>query len=278
MVGVKRFVKQTQYPQPHDMYLSVLLNGDTANKNCTIFPAITHDEAMLASGKNTHPEHASFAETDAANCCAESKIFRIETTMTVTLTKGALSTDEVVALKFAFMTIHSAFEDLDAKDELTSATVGSVLELTSETTDRQTYPIYDTNKLTERYSGSGTVDAAHENLTTNQILENVAFDPDLYYDALNYYTISDKLKKVQDGLRWMTLTRDKPKRIIKFMQKPNTKSMNPYTFLGHMIYLPLVGTKYSHGHASDMTNINHIEVTYRNRFLEWNDNFQHQRA
>ncbi len=279
MVGIYRLVKEKQYPQPHDLKCGITLGCDnTSTKYCTMIPAIMHDEAMLASGKNTHPEHASFAETDAANCCAESKVFRISCTMRVSLTVAAIATDAVQALRFAFMSIHGAFEDFDANDELTGVTVGNVLELTSESTDRQTYPLYDDTKISEKFTGSATQDADAPGLTATQVIENVAFDPGLYYDAINYYTISDKLKKVQDGLRWITLTQNNPTKLIKFNIKSNVKSLNPYTLLAHMIYFPKAGTYYQIPVASEVTNISQIAVDYRCRYLEWNDNMQHQRA
>lgn len=281
MVGIYRLKREKQYPVPHDVTCSFTLNAKTAtNSNCTIIPAIHHDEAMLASTKYTHPEHASFAETDESNCCAESKIYKISCSMRLSLTKGAVATDNIQALRIGFMSIHGAFEDFDAKDELTSVTVGNVLELTSESTDRQTYPIYDATDLTAKYTGSSDLGTTGMDfaLTTDSKIENVVFDPELFYDALNYYTISDKLKRVQDGLRWITLTQDNPTRVIKFNIKSNVKSINPYAFLGHMVFVPTAGTKYQIPIAADLTAIQHVAVDYRCRYLEWNDNFNHQRA
>jgi hypothetical protein len=279
MVGIYRLKREKQYPQPHDIDCHVqLLSNDVSE--CTIIPAIHHDEAMLASNKYTHPEHASFAETDESNCCAESKVFKIQCDMRVSLTKGALETDKIHNLRFAVMQIHGAFEDFDAKDELTSATVGSVLELTSETTDRQTYPIYNGTDVGAKYTGSSDLGTTGMDfaLTTDSKVERVAFDIDLFYDALNYYTISDKLKKVQDGLQWFTLTKQNPQRLIRFNIRSNVKSINPYAFLGHLIIVPQTGTKYQIPINADTTAIAHLNVDYRCRYLEWNDNFNHERA
>lgn len=280
MVGIYRLKREKQYPQPHDIDCHFFLGADAATKQTAIIPAIHHDEAMLASAKYTHPEHASFAETDESNCCAESKVFKIQCSMRLSLTKGALHTDNVDAIRMAFMTIHGAFEDFDAKDELTGVSVGDVLELTKETTDRQTYPIYDGVDLDQKYAGSSDLGTTGMDfaLTTDSKIENSVFDVDLFYDALNYYTISDKLKKVQDGLRWITLTRDNPTRVIKFNIKTNVKAINPYTFLGHLIHLPMGSTKYQIPLTTDTTTIPHVAVDYRCRYLEWNDNFNHERA
>lgn len=279
MVTQFRMSKVKEYAQPHDNTMQLLLGADNASvRNCTHLPSVFHDEAMLASAKNTHPEHASFIETDALNCSAESKIFKIQCTMRLSLTKAFLVTDNGSSLRIAFMSIHGAFEDFDATDELTSVSIANTLELTKESTDRQTYPLYDDTKLVEKYAASATFDAAQPGMTASQVIENVAFDAELYYDNLNYYTTKGKLKKVQDGLRWITLTRDNPTRLIRFTMKGNAKTMNPYTYLGQMVYLPITDSKYQIPIAADITNTYHVAVDYRCRFLEWNHNFQHQRA
>lgn len=198
--------------------------------------------------------------------------------MRVSLTKGAIETDKVKTLRFAFMEMYGAFEDFDAKDELTTNTIGDLLELTSESTDRQTYPIYDGTDLTAKYGTSQTLGTDSMGLTTDTKLENVAFNVENYYDALNYYTTSDKLKRQQSGLRWITLTENNPQRLIRFTMKSSVKAINPYAFLGHMIHVPKVGTKYQTHQAGDLSAIDHLIVDYRCRYLEWNDNFQHQRA
>lgn len=279
MVGIYRLKREKQYPQPHDLDCHWNCNIDSGI-GTTILPAIHHDEAMLASAKYTHPEHANFAEVDDSNCCAESKVFRANTYIRVSMTPACIGTDNLQAVRFGVMQIGGAFEDFDAKDELTSATVGSVLELTKETTDRQTYPIYTGTDVNAKYTGSNDVgtDGMDFALTTDSKLEMVAFDVDLFYDALNYYTISEKLKKVQSGLRWFTLTQDNPTRVIKFRQTSKTKAINPYTFLGHLLVFPTSGTKYQIPSASDTSSINHLTVSVRTRYLEWNDNFNHERA
>lgn len=277
MVSAYRLTKEKQYPQPHDITCDFRGSIDSADL-CTHLPIVHHDEAMLPSGKYTHPEHASFAESGDTNVCAESKIYRTNTYIRFSLTAGAQATDNIQAVRIGFMPINGAFEDFDAKDELTSVTVGAVLELTKETTDRQTYGIYTGTDITDKYTNSAHLGANAMGLTTDTGIETVAFDPDLYYDAINYYTISDKLRKVNSGLRWITLTQNNPTRVVKIRQKSSTKASNPYMYSGVLIYIPKVGSKYQIPCADEATAINHINVETRTRFLEWNDNFNHERA
>lgn len=275
---ITRLVPTTQYPYPHELSCQFLLNIDDSDQNCTIINNLHHDEAVLPSAIKTHPENLAFTETDAPNVSHDSKIFKVNTTIRVTLTKGAVNTDKVQAVRFAFMSIHGAFEDFDAKDELTSATPGTILEITKESTDRQSYPIYNGTKLTEKFTNSALQDALMPGLTTTQKIEQVDFDPDLYYDALHYYTNSGMLKKVQDGLRWITLTQKNPTKLIKFTQTSSTKASNPYTILAHMIYAPESGSKYAIQTVGETTDITHLAVEYRSRFLEWHDKFLFDRV
>ncbi len=282
MVSKFRMTKVKIYPQPHDVTCQFGLNADTAGQNCTIIPAIVYDENVdnVPALRKTHPLNAAFVETAEPNCSPDSKIFNISCSMRVTMTDLLLNTDKPAAIRFAFMSIHGAFEDFDAKEEVGAITVGAVCEITKETTDRQTYPIYDATDLVVKYTGSsdiGTTKMDHA-LTATSKAENVAFDIGLYYDAINYMTISDKLKKVQDGLRWITLTQQNPTRLIKFNIKSNVKALNPYTFLGHMVIVPLASTRYQIPVTADTSNATSLWVEYRCRYLEWNDNFNFDRV
>lgn len=280
MPGMFRLSKVKQFPQPHDISLAWFQSlEDASSRTGTIIPIAFHDEAKLPSAVYTNPEHASFAETDNANCSADSRVNSIQATLRISMTAPARTTDNLQAARIGFTIIHCAFkEDLTAIDELTSVETQDVLELTSEATDRQTYPVYSGTDYTAKYGTSSTMGADQPGLTTDTKLESVVFDPDLYYDALNYYTISGKLRKIQTGLRWITLTHNNTTRLLKFRIKRNTKRMNPYTFLGLLIYVPQVSTKYQLPAASETTAINHFNMDFRARYLEWNDNFNHERA
>jgi hypothetical protein len=237
-----------------------------------------HDEAVLPSTIYTNPEHANFVEEDAPNCAAESKVYRYEGRLRITMHKSGIDSDGLKAVRVCFMKIHGAFEDFDASDELTGLSVGDVLELTKETTDRQTYPIYDGTKMSEKYTNSALQDAKVPNLTTTQVIENVDFDIETFYDMLHYSTISSKLRSVTTGLRWLTLTTQNPTRVVKFRITSSVKSMNPYAFLGILFHAPLAGTKYQIPIATDVTTTAHLVAEMSGRYLEWNDNFNHERA
>jgi hypothetical protein len=280
-MAVKRLAKTTQYPQPHNDTFSWAHGLETAtNDRATILPIIMYDEGLGApSGRQTHPEHSSFSEVSYPNCFVDSRINRAYVELRFTLTKGALETDKIHALNIAFMPIFTAFkEDYTAIDEKSQWEVQDILELQTEDTDRQGYPLYNGVDMTEKYSGSCDLDAAVPGLTTDQGLEGVTFDVTQYYDALQFTTIAGKLKGAQGGLKWITLTRQKPTVKIRIRMRSAVKRMNPYSFFGVMTYVPQVDTDYQIPASGDVTNISHVYVDAKFRYNEWNENFSHNKV
>lgn len=277
-----RIRREKEYPLPHNIKLKWTFSLEpTVVNNATNFPIIIQDEAKLPASVFTNPEHSSFAETSNPNCSPMSEVNSIFMSLRFTLTKGFLTTDASHALRFAFMPIHLAFkEDYIAIDELTSVETQDVLEMTTESTDRQGYGLYNNIKVAEPFSNSSLLGADVPGLDTSQKLESIAFDPELFYDALNYYTIAGKLKTIQDGLRWITLTKQNPSRNILIKQKRDTKRMNPYTYNGVIIYVPGVDTldQIVMGGADTTADLPHIVVNASMRYLEWNNKFHNERA
>lgn len=279
MVSRFRMTKNKEYPLPHDLSSQFQVNID-ATAFTTHFPIMNYDEAIIPSAIITNPENASFVEIDDPNIAEGSKVFNIQATMRVSLTKHFATTDNLTAIRFAFMTHHGAFEDFDANDELSSATVGDILELTKETTDRQTFPIWDGagQDTTTKFTGSNVLGSNQQGLLTPFTHETTTFDPDLYYDAINHFTNAKMIQKVSDGLRWITLTRDNPTRLFKFRITSNVKASNPFSYFGLMLHVPNAGTKYQLPTAGDTTSVNHLMVEMRARYLEWNSGFTHDRV
>lgn len=275
MVGVKKLMRQVWYPAAHKFENSWSHGLETGvNNKATIYPIIMHDEANSAKNLYTNPEHASFSTLGKPNCYPESRVNDIFCDITYSLTKGALETDKLHAVRCAYMVIATAFkESLTVIDELSSTETQDVLELQSETTDRQCYPLYNGVDMPVRYTGAGDLNANVPGLTTDQKIEGVTFSTNDYYNALHYMTISGKLKKMQYGLKWFTLTRQHPTKRIRIHMKSSAKKINPYTFLGVMTYVPEVDTNYQIPTSGETTNINHVDVMARVRYNEWNQNF-----
>ncbi len=275
-----RLRKVLQYARPHDWNTSFYLQAEAETKNSTILPIIMQDEGLGApSALATNPENASFTGYGGENCFVDSEVNKTFTELTFTLTKGAIETDKIHALTMAFMPISIAFpEDYDITDEVSTATIKGTLELTKETTDRQGFPLYTGTKLAEKFAGSATMQAGAPGLTTTQVLESVAFDHEVFYDAIHYLKISEKIKTLVGGLNWITLTKTRPTKRILIKNRPGTKRMNPYTFHGVLIHLPIGDSHKQMFDSGDTSVIDHVLVQFRCRFNEWNQEFDFGRV
>ncbi len=162
-----RLEKTKNYPRPH-AFTAVWGYGleSAAANRATIWPVTMYDEAMGDPKLlQAHPEHASFVVAQEPNCYPESLIDSIITSFTVSLTKAALETDKIHALRFATMPIFTTFDDLTAIDELTSTEIQDVLEMQSESTDRQAFPLFNTVDMAVPITGSANLAANVPGLT-----------------------------------------------------------------------------------------------------------------
>ncbi len=274
-MAVSKLMRTQWFPQPHREQLAFLLSAQVANKDFTILPICFYDEAQGApKDLETNPEHTSFAVHAKSNCFINSRVNIVFTEITFSLTKAALETDKVTALKVCFMPITMSFlENYTAKDEKSTNDVQSVLEMQTESTDRQGYPLYAGTKLTEKFSGSGTAHADQLGLTTNQIIENVAFSPTIYYDSLQWYTIAGLVKASQRGLKWLVLSRQRPVVKIRIPMSPKAKRMNPYTFFGVLVGVPKADSHEQIPQKTALSAVDHVVVNFKTRFNEWNQGF-----
>ncbi len=110
-----------------------------------------------------------------------------------------------------------------------------------------------------------------------QILEGVAFDSQLFYDALHYFSNGNKLKSVQGGLKWFRLNRQHPSRKFRIVLRSKNKFLNPYSFFGVLSHCPIAGTIEQHAIDTDITDINHVAVRMTTRYNEWNEFFNMER-
>ncbi len=272
--------KVPEYPRPHHWKSTFSIPIESAaDTKATIFPLITYDEGLGAmSAYESNPTNSSFVEANTDHCFPTSRISRIFAELTVSMSKIMLETDKVPAVTFATATIHTAFnEGSQALDEVSTLDLNEILELQSEATDRQTYPLYNAIDLKD-YKTNGKLDMPAETLglDTDLELEGVTFKQDDYYDALHYYTNGHKLRNICTGLQWHTLTRNRPIKKIYFNQQSNTKFMNPYAFLGALIHVPQMIDNEQYGEVGDTTVdtcVLHFSMHYR--YNEFNHEFNH---
>ncbi len=174
------------------------------------------------------------------NCYPDSEIRNLHVVVDIFATADASAI--LPSLLFEYALISCAFpEDLDAKDEKSGLTVKAILELQSETTDRQCYPLYTGDNL---LSGS-TLHAEVPGLTAGQTIEAVNWETDVVLDQMRYGRVKGLLKKLLPiGIRRKRVQfKDKVgghARISFNFVPSNSKFINPYTFLGLMIKVPQV--------------------------------------
>ncbi len=269
----------TSYPRIHNQTLRWTHNLEaTADNDSTIIPIAFYDEAISPSTISTNPENAAFTEVDSMNCMPDSRIDNINCEVTFSLTKGALETDKLHMVRGMFLELHTSFEDINATDELSGDTVGTILELETESTDRQCMPLYSTVKMPETISNSALMDALQPGLTSSQVLEAVNFSPNAYYDAIHYETIASKLRSATSGIKWFTLTRERPFRKFNISIHPKSKRMNEFSFAGLLVNFNKTGNENQFHLVGDTTDIPHVQARMRIRYNEWNEYFNFKKV
>ncbi len=280
MPSIKKRLRMVEtWPLPHRMGGSFSMEFDNAVIDSTILPICHYDEGNGAPDSyNSHPQNASFTVANDSNCFVDSRINSVFCKLEFSITSKFLD-ENIQPTKIGVMPIFMAFkEDYDATDEITGTAIKTILGMEYETTDRQGRPIFNGTKMAEKYAGSNDLwDATGLGLTTDIGMEGVTFNIDTYYDALQYYTIAGKLKSVQGGLKWFTLSRSRPKFTYMVKIRPKVKRMNEYAFLGVGIHGVAQNSDYQHGvDVRDFGDaIQYVDCDWQIRYLEWNDLFDH---
>ncbi len=274
--------QSTDYPLPHRYGFSLSLSGENEAKNSTIFPLFRMSEACInPEAIEVNPTNANFSEELGASIFRGSIVPKIMFHFDAWMTKGAIETDKLRHIKLKWMPIYTSFlNSLDAADEKTGTDIESIMELQHETTNKDVYPLYTGTKLdgvtynvplntlgyTEVFGDYG--------LSTNAILESVAFSDSDFYNTMQYKTNAGMLKKVVGPMRTVNLTRDRPyKYFSNNFTAPQVKRGNPYTFCGILFHVPQGEQQGQNFASADTTAINHINVSGGVRFDEWNPVF-----
>ncbi len=261
-----------EYPLMHDMEFQFSLNAEDETKNSTLVPIMFQDSlAQTLATTYVNPKSASFEVSAQPNCSPESIVPQLQLSFKCSLTKGAIETDKIRSLSLNYMFINGAFLNrLDATDDKTGFDIETILELTHETDEEQVIPLWANVKL----SDGSLVPTGVEGLTTTQVYESVAFDKELFFDAMQYYTNNHMLRTMAPSMKTILLKRDYPyTRSGTKPVAPICKFQNPYSFGFLLFHLPQVGSIDQYGLASETTNIPHVTVSGKIRFPEWNKGF-----
>ncbi len=271
-----------QFPRIHNYEFGFGLSADSSTQASTIAPYMFQDNAMVdLETVKTNPENADFAVTAMPNVYAGSYVPQMMVNYTMYI---PASDTEIVHLKCNTLDIQTAFLNrLDAFDKKTGNDIETILELQHETTDEQTYPLWNGAKL---FESGGTFDyhADVPGLTTDNQPEGVTFDKEMFFDAKHYYSNKDMLNSVTGRMHDYTLSEplvphgrsmvSRTKRIVP----PVCRFANPYMFCGELFHVPQSGSIDQYHIASQTTGIEHLTVKGRVRFFEFNPDFNFARA
>ncbi len=276
--------KQTwKYPEIHNFEFGFGLSAEDSNKESTIVPYMFQDNALVDyENIKTNPENADFAVVAYPNTMAGSYIPKINIGWHMFI---PTADTEIISLIMNTMKIGTAMLNrLDAFDKKTGDDIETILELTHETTDEQAYPLWNGTKL---FEGAGTYDY-HANvpgLTTTQQPEGVAFNKELFFDAMHYYTNKEMLKSISQNMKTYLISEPivpHGRSMVSFSRTvnlpPMCKFQHPYTFFGELFHLPQVGSLSQLMLAAETTAIEHITIKGFVRFYEFNPDFNFARA
>ncbi len=271
--------KVPEWPRPHNFNGNVGFGMEEAvSNNHTIIPIISYDEGLgVINSYKSCPQNAGFAEYAGGKCYPTSRINKIFAKFTFSMSKGAIETDKIPIFRFFTSTIHTAFnEGKLAEDEISTLDLNEIMELQIETTDRQTFPLYNAiDCMDGKANAYLDLEVGQEGLTTDLEIEGVAFDESKYYDCLHYFTNGNKLRTLMTPLKEHRLSARHPSVDVFVQQQSNTKYMNPYAFLGLLVSLPGANNTQQFGKDADTTAIMHMACEYRYRYNEHNHEFDH---
>lgn len=273
-----------EYPLPHNFTVASGLFMENEAKNSTIIPILRASEACLTPESIVvNPRNSAFAEDTGATIHMGSIVPRISFKLMARMTKTAIETDGVRSMIFSWFPIYISFLDtLEAEDDKTAVQIEDILELQHDTGNKDTYPLYsgtDVGLVGHTVPMSTIADADEAfgdwGLTTNTIIESVAFDESLMFDALQYYTNKGMLQTTIGKRTVVHLTRDRAYRYFSNnFTYPKVKRGNKYTFCGIMIHVPQADSVDQLPTAGELTGgAQHLDIRCRVRYDEWNPNF-----
>ncbi len=275
------------FPRIHNYEFGFGLSADNANKASTIVPYMFQNNAIIDyEDIKTNPENADYATVAYGDCAAGSYIPKISVTWVMYLKPND---QEITHLQVDTMEIATAMLNrLDAFDKKTNNDIETILELQHATDDEITFPLFNGTKL---FESGGTYDYtplggfADIGLSTDGQPEGVAFDKEMFFDAMHYYTNKQMLKSVTNRLRNYTVSEPivpHGRSMVVKSRMINVPSLckfqNPYSFCGELFSVPQTGSRSQYHLAVNTTPSEHLTVKGFVRFYEFNPDFNFARA
>ena len=264
------------FPRPHDEILKFNLSLFTAAKRATSYQILRYDEGQGSPGDyESNPENAQFAEFKGAGCYPKSHVENIFFKLKFTLTKHAWNTDGIRNITVGILPWRIAFlRNYTAIDELSQVEIQDAIELQTESTDRQGYPIYNGTDLD---GDDLDVSTDQPGMTTNSNIEGVTFDAQQYFDNHHYLMTGPLLKTIAPKVFWRQVSLDHPAHFgLSGRVFPSVKHMNEYAACGVIIFLPGPASPLQSCENSQVSTGSHLTVGLTSRFNESNVDFNHK--
>ncbi len=275
-----------KYPIIHNFEFGFGLSADDVNKASTLVPYFFQNNALVDyENIKTNPENADFAVVAYGDTLAGSYIPRINVNWVMFIPP---SDTELVHLQVDTMMIGtSMLNRLDAFDKKTGNDIETMLELQHETGDEIVYPLFNGTKL---FESGGAFDYAPSSgfadigLSTDGQPEGVAFDKEMFFDAMHYYSNKEMLKLLTGRMRSHTLSEPivpHGRSIITGGQSfvPSLcKFQHPYTGCFELFSVPQTGSRSQYHLSGETTSIEHLQVKGFVRFYEFNPDLNFARA
>ncbi len=277
------------FPLIHNYEFGFGLSAENAAKCNTIVPFMFQNNDIVDySTIETNPYNAGFSIKAYGDVCQGSYIPRINVNTVMYIpaadTEPHMLHVDTMDIGIAMLNRLDAFDRTTGTDD-----IETILELQHSTDDEMTYPLY-TGAGGKLFEGGGVRDLTPKDgfadigLSVDGQLEHVAFDKELFFDAMHYYTNKEMLKSVTQRLIGHTITEPLVpfgRSIIKdsFINVPPLcKSANPYMMCGRLYSVPQVGSRTQYHFAGDTTAIEHLTVKGSVRFNEYNPSFNFERS
>lgn len=286
-----RGYKAEEFPLHHSFTYKFSLNLTDVAQDATIVTLLRNSTENTTNPEaiEVNPHNASFAECNGPLCHPMSIIPKMTLSMNCFQSEAsALVIDankDNKGVLFNWMPIYTAFADsIDAVDDFSGATVGTILELAKGSFE-EISPIFVADL--DNAVGHGALhplttqpnqitDETFDDyeLGTDTVMEHVAFDKDLYFDIMRFGTNAHMLRKVAPRIHSAYVSPQHPWTYYsKNFTYPTVKRINPFTFCGILFSLPQAGSTEQLILDSEITDIEHLFFSVRCSYDEWNPGF-----
>jgi len=269
------------HPLPHSFDYTFSLTAENETKNSTLCTLIMVDNSQESTSTiEVNPTNANFAEEPGTVNCHDSIIPKMMVKFSASLTKGAIETDKLRAIRFNWVPLYFAFpETYEAADTKTDVEVEDVFEMAHSLTKYRGVPLFAGTKLLNGgnhplSTKTMTQTLSELGLTTTAVMEHVAYDEELLWKVLQYYTNAGMVRRVMGKWRSVTVTRDRPYNFYSNnFTHPTVKRANDFTHCVILFHLPQAGSVNQYFRAADTTDIAHLDINLKCRYDEWNPDF-----